>query len=553
MATPPKRDLRQSFAAQARMARARFLDLLKDGTATQASLLLQCIAPNAQTAFGKEHGFEGIRDVDAYRAAVPIRHYDELSPWIDRAADGEGRVLTTEDPLRFWKTTGTTAKSKKIPITPTAAARVSESFMVLQGTQLLYCPELNERSDTILHPHLSPRPVKEWLGGRFPYCTTTEAPIEVGRAQAAMLPPWLLPLQDVAEDDAERLYFVLCYAALHDLYAVGCLHPSRFQTVVSVLSAQWPRLVRELHEGTVLGKAVRDGRPERARELEALANRRGTLLPRDVWPSLRLVTSWSGSYISRYLPVMEEGYSSRFLAMPSISSECFMTMTVDEDRIGQPLNVRGGFFEFLPSGETVEASSRTLLASELQEGESYEIVLTTAGGLYRYAMCDIFRVTGFVERMPRLEYIGRRAVSDLTGEKLAEEQVSVSVKRVLEELGLGSSNFTLCAIQDAAVGKRPRYVLVLEPPAGARDLDPSALASRLDETFGAVNSRYEMKRSFSDLDPVAVEIVESGTFTRYRELLVRRGMPAGQLKERVMHAVGGPVLSDLLSLRQAAR
>jgi hypothetical protein len=39
----------------------------------------------------------------------------------------------------------------------------------------------------------------------------------------------------------------------------------------------------------------------------------------------------------------------------------------------------------------------------------------------------------------------------------------------------------------------------------------------------------------------------------YRELLIRRGMPAGQLKDHVLHAVGRPVLSDLVELGRTLR
>jgi hypothetical protein len=539
------RNLRQAFAAQARMARDRFLGLLKsDARATEDAVLRQCLAPNAETVFGREHGFGSVADLRAYRAAVPIRHYDELEPWIDRAAAGEPGVLTKEDPIRFWKTTGTTSKSKKIPLTPAAAARVSEAFLALSGTQIFYYPEVNERADTMLYSHISPKSIKEHLGaGRIPYCSTTEAPVDARPGYEDFVAPWLLPLQAVVEDDAERLYFLLCFAALHDLRAIACLHPSRFQTVAAVLHASWPRLVREVHEGTILGAKTRDPRPDRARELEAIASRTGTLLPKDVWPGLKFSSSWCGSYMGRYLPVMQHAFASEFLAMPSISSECFMTMTIDQDRVGQPLNLRGGVIEFIPSGEPVSGTTETLEFHQLTEGQTYEVVLTTLGGLYRYAIGDIFRVTGFVGEVPRLEYVGRRAVSDLTGEKLADEQVVEVIKGLLGEEAV---NCTLCGVQDDGTGRKPRYVFVLE---GA---ERPGLAEKMDEAFRAANSRYELKRSFKDLDPVDVVVVKKGTFAAYRRLLISRGMPAGQLKDKVLHAAGEQVLKDLSTLHRSS-
>src|SRR5262245_49402031 len=116
---------------QAQGARSRFLESIKRDTAaiTQTAVLRQCIEPNEATIFGKEHRFSSIRTLDEYRAAVPVRHYADLQPWIDRAADGEPAVLTGEPPIRFWKTTGTTSQPKRLPVTRASAARVADSWL----------------------------------------------------------------------------------------------------------------------------------------------------------------------------------------------------------------------------------------------------------------------------------------------------------------------------------------------------------------------------------------------------------------------------------------
>lgn len=515
--------------------------------AAELAFLRQLVTTNAETDFGEEHGFGSIQDVDAYRRAVPIRTYDELEPWIERAASGEDKVLTAERPIRFWKTTGTTSKAKKIPITPAAAARVTESFIVLAGTQYHYYPELNQRADTILFAHLSPRPVKEYLAG-VPFCSNSEAPVEVRPGQEEFVAPWMVPLQAVAEDDAERLYFVLCFTALHDLLAICCLHPSRFQTIVKTLDTSWPQLVKELRDGTILGKKMREPSPDRAKALEACASKSGRLLPIDIWPNLKFIGSWSGSYLARYRPVMELAFSKSFLAMPSMSSECFMTMTIDEDRLGHPLNLRAGLYEFVPAGTTMEPHTPTLRFYELVQGESYEMIISTLGGLYRYALADIFRVTGAAGGVPRLEYVGRRAVSDLTGEKLAEQQVAEVVGAVFSELGVVPCPFTLCGIQEDGKGSRAHYVLVLESDEPLDDAKRGALARAADEGLKAANPRYELKRNFGDLDSLVLRVVPNGTFAAYRDLLASRGMPAGQIKDKILHPIGGPVLADLSML-----
>jgi hypothetical protein len=541
--------LLNAVRVQAEAARVRFLAAIdgEQAMATQAQLVEECVTANRDTEFGRAHGFSKVRNLDDYRRAVPIRHYDDLEPWINRVASGEDRVLTVEQPIKFWKTTGTTSTCKKIPVTPASAMRTSECFLALQGTLLHYHPEIGTRTDTMLVTHISPKPVKQFCGPhRVPWCSTTEAPIEIRAGREGFVAPWLLRFQSVVEDDSVRLYFLLCFAALHDLRNVTCLHPSRFQTIASTLNDNWPRLVEELRRGTVLGERVREPTPDRADQLERIATKSGTLRPIDVWPNLTFVASWSGTYIGRYRDMIENSFCKGFLPMPSISSEAFATMTIDTDPVGQPLNMRGGIFEFIPAEEKVDAGTPTLQFHELTEGCSYEVVLTTLGGLYRYAMADIFKVTEFLGRVPRLEYTGRRSVCDLTGEKLAEEQVDHVVRAGLAERGFAGAPFTVCGIQAVDSRARPKYVLVLETP----ECPPDDSARDLDMRFRAVNSRYELKRNFGDLQQLEIVSVAQGTFERYRQRLVQRGAPAGQVKDKLLHKDGASVLADLLELSE---
>jgi hypothetical protein len=56
------------------------------------------VTANAGTSFGLEHDFKSIRGPEDFRSAVPIRDYDALAPWINRAAHGERGVLSADEP-----------------------------------------------------------------------------------------------------------------------------------------------------------------------------------------------------------------------------------------------------------------------------------------------------------------------------------------------------------------------------------------------------------------------------------------------------------------------
>ena len=75
------------------------------------------IASAEQTAFGKDHGFEGIQSYEDFKKQVPIRDYEALKPYVEQILQGKSDVLWPGKPAYFAKTSGTTSGTKYIPIT----------------------------------------------------------------------------------------------------------------------------------------------------------------------------------------------------------------------------------------------------------------------------------------------------------------------------------------------------------------------------------------------------------------------------------------------------
>src|SRR5262249_54358093 len=59
-------------------------------------------------------------DIEGFRSRVPIRTYDELQPWITRAANGETEVLCSEPIVAFEETGGSVSGGKLVPYTASA-------------------------------------------------------------------------------------------------------------------------------------------------------------------------------------------------------------------------------------------------------------------------------------------------------------------------------------------------------------------------------------------------------------------------------------------------
>src|SRR4029453_8586378 len=95
----------------------RFDNLSQAPARSQQRLLAEILGANADTEFGRRHGFAGIATFRDYQERVPISGYDDLEPYIDAEMQGQPKQLTRHPPVLFTTTSGTTGAPKYIPMT----------------------------------------------------------------------------------------------------------------------------------------------------------------------------------------------------------------------------------------------------------------------------------------------------------------------------------------------------------------------------------------------------------------------------------------------------
>jgi hypothetical protein len=185
--------------------------------------------------------------------------------------------------------------------------------------------------------------------------------------------------------------------------------------------------------------------------------------------------------------------------------------------------------------EFIDDSDKPLLCDELRAGESYRVVITNAGGFYRYDLGDRLLCHGHDGALPLLEFIGRDIASDLVGEKLTEPFVSDA---------LSLMNGTACLAPRAVA--RPHYVLLID----TSDRDTAHCAAATIEQRLRSNPQYDYARKIGQLEPVACKIVDH-LLERYLRLGTRRGRrladikPPGLLTDAaIVEALINPVDSD---------
>lgn len=544
------------FAERSTEARRRFLEDLASPHEVQTRLLLdECIAPNRDTAFGREHGFADIRTVEDFRRAVPIRSYDELAPWFDRAAAGEARVLTSDAPIAFSRTSGTSGAAKKVPCTAHFQDHHEQRrFYTNFGNVIAHHPEALDALDAtwdLTWAWCGP-PTADVTSGGIPYLSIAERLTSPAVLDAEGIPlpgcgaPWSRPPADLL-DRTERAYWSVRTAAEMNPRAIISINPSTLLSIAQLLGEMTERIIGEIREGTVIGRPVGSPNPARADELARIAREvGGTLLPLHVWPRISVIECWTGGSCALYLPRVRStfGPDVDFLCRGISGTESPIAIPVDRHPTSCPLYVCTSFLEFL----AVDRDDGPALGfADLQLGAEYEVVLTQPSGLYRYSLGDVVRVVGWFGAVPRVEFVGRRGLtSSFTGEKLTEPQVVSAIETAVRACAVDVSGITCCPVW----GEPPHYSFVVEAAAPIEAPALAALARALDEALGRHNDEYPGKRASRRLGPVRVHLVAPGTFARRRDEAAAAGASAIQVKDKPLQQ-DGAALVELLALSDA--
>jgi hypothetical protein len=516
--------------------RRRLLAAFGDAAAWQRRVFEAAVHGNAGTEFGRHHGFERVSDVDDFRAAVPIGAYDDYAPWIERAAAGRPNVLTAEEPLLFFTSSGSTGAPKKIPITASFARDCFMPFLyaTYAGLADRYA-HLIDRDDAVFSLKHDPgAPTGATASGKAHIGASQLDFSKVGEQmrEPGTTGPWgPLPDDLLRADTFERLYHRLRIAAEHDVRCLVGINPAQVAALPALLERWWPRLIQDVATGRLGEAARRQPAPARADELWRLVEVNGTLRPRDLWPHLELLVCWNTGLASLYLPRALEAFGEEVAVYPApvAASEGPIGIPIGDHPTAGPLVVSGVFYEFLPAAEEIRPDAETLLFDQLEDEEEYHVLLTHPGGFYRYAVGDVIRVRGFVENVPRVEYAGRRTTVSAAGERLRESQLVRALGRAAGAAGCSIVNATARPDESA---RPPGYEIAVELAAGD-SMVAEAFAARLDRALSEESRSYRRARARAALRSPRVSFVAPGAFQREWERRVREGNRPPQVKDRV--------------------
>jgi hypothetical protein len=288
-----------------------------------------------------------------------------------------------------------------------------------------------------------------------------------------------------------------------ELRLISVWHPSFLVLLLEALPDLWERLIKEI----ATGNASRSSLPKRAAELRA-AN---PLQPETLWPNLRIVSCWGDCAASLALENLRRRFPCALIQPKGlIATEAFVSVPF---RGQYPLAINSHFCEF------IDSNGHVFPAEALRDGEKYEIVVTTAGGLWRYRVGDHVVVTGFTEKTPSLKFVGRGGdTSDLFGEKLSETFVNEAFREVF---GHDMPSFALLAPDEQGAGYA--YTLYVE------GTPQRQWAGNLDGILRR-NPHYAYCRELGQLKPLRLFVISQNGFETFARKQAAPGVRLGDIK-----------------------
>jgi hypothetical protein len=506
----------------------RFKRALSSPAHAQSALLRRLLSHHVGSSYGQKHDFARIRNYADFARQVPLLDYEQAEPWIRRIRRGELGVLTRDPVLHLIPTSGSVGPCKLIPFTQGLQKDFNRALapwivdLFRQEPGLAFGPAYWSISPAIQieNADRSAVPIgfdddSQYLGG-----------VRRRLVNGVMAAP--SALRFVHDAETFRYGTLLCLLRRRELRLISVWHPSFLKLLLEALARFWDELLKDLGQGTSRRYQALPEDLSRQLSFRPLPNRTMELAkadphrPETIWPRLKIISCWADGHAALAADELATCFP-RTLIQPKglLATEAIISIPFQGRH---PLAVESHFFEF------VDASGEVLLVQDLCEGECYDVVVTTSGGLWRYRLHDRVRVTGFLGRTPSIQFVGRSGnVSDRFGEKLSEAFVGEILRAAFTHYSC-SPSFAMLAPE-----KRDGiwcYALFVDVPL------PGNILLRIEAGLRG-NPHYDLCRRLGQLGEVDVVSVGRNSYERFVRREMEHGRRLGEIKPVALSARDG--------------
>ena len=489
----------------------------RDPRKRQEQILLRILRENAETEIGKRFEFSRIRSISQFQSSVPIHIPADYESDIKRMQAGEKDVLVRGAVGLFQPTSGTTGGRKLIPYTAALQAEFQNGLNPWLFDLYRSSPSLLDGKAfwqiSPLESSLSRAESGEQTIGFQDDAEYLSPLTRVLWRQISAVPSGL---QEVRDGELFLHLLSLFLLQAEDLRLISVWSPTFLLRLLEFIRLQREVILLDLKNGTIRGKGAASAnlprflrlpkvRPRRREELERLLKEERPF--QKVWPKLSLLSMWTEGFACRFVSAIQREFpAARIQTKGLIATEGIVSLPLASLQGRRVPAINSHFLEF----ESVQDGTIRLL-DELREGESYRVLFTTGGGLYRYRLGDTLRVVEHAGLLPVLSLLGREGgVSDLFGEKLHESHVTEAITEALQASGIVSDLFFLAPEQTTS-GFRYSCALKAE---GLSEETGERFRLLLEELLQK-NPHYEYCRKLGQLEPLTLSILDERAFETY--------------------------------------
>ena len=431
------------------------------------------------TDFGRDHGFNKIKDYKDFQASVPIRDYEGHRVYVDKMLEGATSVLWPGKPLYYAKTSGTTSGAKYIPLTkdsmPTHITAARDALLnyiyetgktdFVNGKQIFLqgSPTLKSKNRNVI--------------GRLSGIVAHYVP---NYLQKNRMPSW----ETNCIEDWETKVDAIVRETLTENMSLIAGIPSWVQMYFEKLIEQ---------TGISVG---------------------------NTFPNFSLFV-YGGVNYEPYRPMFEKLVGRKVDSIELFpASEGFFAYQDQQNDKGLLLLLNNEiFYEFIKADEFGEKTQKRHTLGEVELNVNYVLILSTSAGLWAYNIGDTVR---FVSLKPyRLVVTGRiKHFISAFGEHVIGKEVETAMQKASQESEVQVKEFTVAPKIDPEEGL-PYHEWFIEfenPPQNTENF-----AQKLDQSMQEQNVYYEDLLKGSVLRTLVITTVADGGFQQYMKSIGKLG------------------------------
>lgn len=421
----------------------------------QQEWLYSLLTDAAETEFGKAHGFSDIRNYNEFKNKVPLNNYETLKPYIERMRRGEQNLLWHSDIKWFAKSSGTTDKSKFLPVSQESLDGCH--YNAGRDMITLHCYN-NPETQLFTGKNLA-------LGGSFKEDHFENHNSYHGDVSAIIiqnLPMWAdffrapeisIALMDEWESKLERMALSMMDENVTSLAGV----PSWMLVLLKRILEK--KNARSIHE---------------------------------VWPNLEVYFHGGVSfapYKEQFVKLFDSN-KVNFLQLYNASEGFFgIQDQLKSDELLLMLDY-GIFYEFLDMRDFVNGDrNKVINLEDTQPGVDYAMIITTNAGLWRYELGDVIQFTS--TNPYRFKISGRtKQHINVFGEELMVHNADVAIAVASEKTHAMVRDYTVAPVFMENNSGAHEWLIEFEKEPNNFEFFNSVL----DDTLKKQNSDYEAKR-----------------------------------------------------------